>query len=58
MQVKAYSELTDEVRNIGPPSQDADEILELGAFVATGRDNVIVFVDPPTFTLPQWKGLA
>lgn len=57
MQVQAYSTLADEVLDIGPPSNDPDQILELGAFVATGREDVIVFVDPQTITLPLWKGL-
>lgn len=52
-QAKIYSQLLDEVVDVGHPSEDFDEVLGLGEFMAAGRDSLIVFVDGPR--LPEWK---
>jgi hypothetical protein len=56
-QVKGFSELTGDIIDIGPPTQDADAILELGSMAATGHDNLIVFTEKPV-PLQEWKDEA
>lgn len=53
-QVKAFSTLTEDVIEIGPPTEDADAILELGSLAATGHDNLIVFTEQPV-PLQKWE---
>lgn len=52
-QAKLYSQLTDEVLDLGLPSEDYDAILELGAMIATSRPGVIVFTEDTP--LPKWE---
>lgn len=49
--LKAYSLLLDEVVDVGLPS-DSPDLYDLGEFMATGRDSIIVFVDGK---LPPWR---
>lgn len=53
MQVKSFSDLMDEPIDIGPPSENFSEILELGTFMAESRPGLIVFVDRPQ--LQKWE---
>lgn len=48
-----YSTLTDEVVDLGLPSENVDEILGLAETVATGHDDVIVYVEGPV--LQKWE---
>lgn len=50
--MKTYSLLTEEIEKIGPPSENLDSILGLADLVATGHDNVIVYVEGPV--LQKW----
>ena len=52
MKLQAFSTLLDEVVDL--PTYDADNILEIGEFMATGHDNLIVFVDKPP-RLQKWE---
>lgn len=52
-QLKAFSTLTEEVLDIGPPSENLDAILELGDMMASSRDGLIVYVQGPV--LQKWK---
>jgi len=52
VQVKAFSDLMEEPIDIGPPSEDFNEILELGTFMAESRPGLIVYVDNPP--LQKW----
>lgn len=45
-QLKAYSQLTEDVLDIGSPSDNVDELLQLGDTVATSRPGIIVFLQP------------
>jgi hypothetical protein len=45
-QLKTYSQITDEVTDLGLPSEDADALLQLGDMMATSRPGVIVFLQP------------
>ena len=49
--LRAYSELTGDVLDLGPANASADEQLELGSMLATNRDSLIVFVDK----LQKWE---
>ena len=52
-QLKEYSLLTKEVTNLGPPTENLDQILGLAEMEATNReDSVIVFVQGPV--LQKW----
>lgn len=54
-QLKAFSLLLNEEVPIGEPTENLDELLNLGEFMATGRDSLIVFVDGPAATkLQKW----
>ena len=51
--LKSYSLLTDEVTTIGPGTEDLDQLLQLGEFMAAGREQgVIVFIEGPA--LQKW----
>lgn len=52
-QMKVYSLLTDEITNLGPPTENLDALLFLGEVMATGRDDLIVFATGPA--LQKWK---
>lgn len=51
-QVKAYSTLTGDVIDIGPPTEDVDAILGLADTMATNRDGLIVYLEGPV--LQKW----
>lgn len=51
--LKAYSQLTGDVLELGPDTTDLDDILGLGETMATNRDSLIVFVDGPP--LQKWE---
>ena len=53
MQVKAFSDLMDEPIDIGLPSENFSEILELGYVMAESRPGLIVYVDNPP--LQKWE---
>lgn len=52
-QLKAYSEITGDVLDLGPATEDLDALLGLGDMMATNRDSLIVFVDGPA--LQKWE---
>lgn len=52
-QLKAYSLLTGDDLEIGPPSEDLDEILGLADELATSRPGLIVHVEGPV--LQKWS---
>ena len=54
MRLQAYSEITDEVFQIGDEG-DADALLELGGMMATNRDSLIVFATGPVPELQKWE---
>lgn len=54
-ELKAYSLLTDDVLELGPLDITADEVLELGDYMATNRPGLIVFADEPTVRLQKWS---
>lgn len=57
-QLRAMSQLTGDVLDLGIPTDDVDAILGLGEIMATNRDDsLIVFVDE-TPGLPEWRGDA
>ena len=41
-QLKMYSQLTEDDLDLGLPSEDQDELLELGDAIATSRPGVII----------------
>lgn len=51
--LKGYSTLTGDVIEIGPPTEDLDEILGLADMVATSRPGLIVYAEGPV--LQKWK---
>jgi hypothetical protein len=51
-QIKAYSDLMTSPIDIGLPSPDFNELLELGYFMAESRPGLIVYVDNPP--LQKW----
>lgn len=51
-QLKAYSQLLDEVIDLGSPTENLDDLLQLGDFMATGRPGIIVYVEGPA--LRKW----
>jgi hypothetical protein len=57
-QLKAYSQLLDETVDLGLPTEDLDQLLQLGDFMASGRDeSLIVFVEgPAAVKLQRWIG--
>lgn len=52
-QLKLFSTQTEEILEIGPPSEDLDAILGLADMMATNRPDVIVYVDGPA--LQKWE---
>lgn len=44
--------MTHDLTDLGTPELSSEEMLQLGETVATGHDNVVVFLDP---TLPAWE---
>jgi hypothetical protein len=53
-QVKAFSELTGDVLDLGPVTEDLDKLLGLGEMMATNRDDsLIVYVEGPA--LQKWE---
>lgn len=52
-QLKGYSQLTEEVIDIGPPTEDLDTLLGLADMVATSRPGLIVYAEGPV--LQKWK---
>ena len=48
-----FSTLTGETVDLGIPSENLDEILGLAETVATGHDDVIVYVQGPA--LQKWE---
>lgn len=52
-QVRAYSELLEEVVDIGLPTENLDALLELGNMMAANRPGLIVYVDGPA--LQRWE---
>ena len=52
-QLRAFSELTEEVIDIGPPTEDLDAILGLADTMATNRPGLIVYVEGPV--LQKWE---
>lgn len=55
-QLKGYSQLTEEVIDIGPPTEDLDTLLGLADMVATSRPGLIVYAEGPV--LQKWKDEA
>lgn len=53
-QLKAFSLLTEDVVDVGLPSEDGDYLGGLGDLMASGRDSLIVFVDGPA--IREWDG--
>lgn len=53
-QAKAFSLLTEDVVDLGLPTEDIDKILGIAEMVATLSDDVIVFVEGPA--LKKWDG--
>lgn len=51
MRLKAYSELTDDVVDLGVPGNDLEVLTDLGETMATNRDGFIVFVEG----LQKWE---
>lgn len=49
--LRAYSELTGDVLDLGPTDALPDAQIELGATLATNRDSLIVFVEG----LQKWE---
>ena len=52
-QLKAFSLLTDDVIELGPPTEDLDAILGLADTVATDRPGLVVYVEGPV--LQKWE---
>lgn len=48
-----FSTLTEETIDLGIPSNDLDALLELAETVATGHDDVIVYIQGPA--LQKWS---
>ena len=44
--LKLYSQITDEVTDLGLPSEDLDALLQLGDMMATSRPGIIVYLQP------------
>jgi hypothetical protein len=53
-QLKAYSEITGDVLDLGPATDDVDALLGLGEMMATNRDSLIVFTERPV-PLQKWE---
>lgn len=51
--IKLFRPDSDEVVDLGLESQSADDVLEIGAMVATFDPNVIVYAEGTT--LQEWK---
>lgn len=51
--VSEFSVLTGEVKQLGEVTEDLTQLLGLGEMMATGRDDVIVFVEGPA--LQKWE---
>ena len=47
--------MNEDIVDLGLPTQDLDELLELGATVATGHDNLIVFMPGELPELQAWS---
>lgn len=54
MRLKGFSLLTEDVVDLGIPGDDADQLLNLGETLATGRDDFIVFVEG-RIPLQKWS---
>jgi hypothetical protein len=52
-QLKAYSALIDEDVEIGPKTDDFDQILGISEYMAEGRPGLIVHVEGSR--LPKWE---
>lgn len=52
LQLKKFSDLMDKPADVGPPSENFSDILELGTIVAESHPDLIVFVDNPP--LQKW----
>ena len=51
MRLQAFSTLTGDVTDLGEPGRDLEKLTDLGEMVATGHDDVIVFVSG----LQKWE---
>lgn len=51
-QLKKFSDFMDEPLDVGPPTENLDEILELGTQLAERGDGLIVYVENPP--LQKW----